>query len=145
MKENIIVSSITGNTKMLADCLDTLNLRDDVLYVGFWTDKGKADEKTLKYLKELRNKKIFLFGTCGFGLSESYFNGIIDKTTAFIDPSNDIVGSFVCMGKMQQRVRDRYVNSEIPNKEMLIKNFDEALKHPNEEDLERLKEEVNKI
>ena len=41
------------------------------------TDKGTADSKTIEYLKLLRDKKIFLFGTCGFGGSEAYFDRII--------------------------------------------------------------------
>ena len=33
----------------------------DTLYVGFWTDKGNADESTLDFLKQLHGKNIFLF------------------------------------------------------------------------------------
>ena len=48
----------------------------DTLYVGFWTDKGKADESSSDFLKQLRGKQVFLFGTAGFGGSEEYFNKI---------------------------------------------------------------------
>ena len=65
---SIIFSSVTGNTKLLADALrETLpkdtcdyfgaseNAPTDskLLYVGFWTDKGNADSATLALLQKL--------------------------------------------------------------------------------------------
>ena len=50
--------------------------QSDVCYIGFWTDKGNADQKTLELLSKLKNKKIFLFGTAGFGGSDAYFEKI---------------------------------------------------------------------
>ena len=57
----------------------------DTLYVGFWTDKGKADESTSDFLKQPLH---------------------------------------------------------LPNLDAMIENFDQALSHPDEEDLERLKRAV---
>ena len=78
---SIIFSSLTGNTKKLADTIravlpsedcdyfgapETAELHSEMLYVGFWTDKGNADSAVLQLLSKLRGKKIFLFGTAGF-------------------------------------------------------------------------------
>jgi len=41
-------------------------LRKVTLYVGFWTDKGKADESSSDFLKQLRGKQVFLFGWVNF-------------------------------------------------------------------------------
>ena len=72
MSYAIVFSSKTGNTKLLADTLhsclpqesccyfgtpDPAALEADELYVGFWTDKGTADESTLDFLKQLHGKK----------------------------------------------------------------------------------------
>ena len=88
MSYAIVFSSKTGNTALLAqtlqeqlpqaDCCyfgapDAAALAADTLYVGFWTDKGKADADTLDFLKQLRGKRVFLFGTAGFGGSAPYF------------------------------------------------------------------------
>ena len=77
---SIIFSSVTGNTKLLADALRETLPKDacdyfgtsenaptdsQLLYVGFWTDKGNADSATLALLQKLRNKKLFLFGKIG--------------------------------------------------------------------------------
>ena len=78
--------SQTGNTKLLGDFLKD-NINDSkTIYVGFWTDKGNANQEALDYLKTLHHQKIFLFGTAGFGKSEEYFKRIINKVKALIQP-----------------------------------------------------------
>ena len=159
MSYAIVFSSKTGNTALLAqtlqeqlpraDCCyfgapDAAALTADTLYVGFWTDKGKADADTLDFLKQLRGKRVFLFGTAGFGGSAPYFEKILAATRKALDGSNTVIGSFMCQGKMPQSVRERYVkmkeNPEHPdNIDALIENFDRALSHPDEDDLERLR------
>ena len=106
-----------------------------------------ADQKTLELLSKLKNKKIFLFGTAGFGGSDAYFEKILGQVKQSIDASNTVIGEYMCQGKMPQSVRERYVkmkeNPEHPaNLDLLIKNFDRALSHPDSEDLERLKKSL---
>lgn len=162
-KYSILFSSMTGNTKMLADAIaDVLPKENcevfgktgekmpetEMLYIGFWTDKGNADAATLELLKVLTNKKIFLFGTAGFGVSDEYFQKVLGNVRQAIDGSNEIVGEYMCQGKMPQAVRDRYVKMKEdpehmpPNVDTLIENFDLALSHPDEADLENLKKAV---
>ncbi len=151
----VTYSSHTGNTKELAQTInETLDniiyfgehdikaLNADRIYIGFWTDKGTCDSKTIEFLKQVQNKEIFLFGTAGFGKSEQYFNQIIDSVKSYINDSNRIVGSFMCQGKMPQTVRDRYIklqnNENYQKYQMLIDNFDQALEHPNNKDKNNL-------
>ena len=156
---SIVYSSSTGNTKKLADTIYAVlpkencdyfgapkegGLYPEMLYIGFWTDKGNADKSTLTLLSTLKNKKIFLFGTAGFGGSEAYFQKILDHIKQSVDPSNTVVGEYMCQGKMPQSVRNRYMKMkaqpEYPaNIDALIDNFDRALSHPDEDDLERLR------
>lgn len=51
----------------------------ELLYVGFWTDKGNADADTLALLRTLKNKRLFLFGTAGFGVDTAYFDAILAR------------------------------------------------------------------
>jgi len=156
---SIIFSSLTGNTRQLAETIrvvlpaedcdyfgapETAELHSGMLYVGFWTDKGNADSAALGLLSKLRNKKIFLFGTAGFGGSAAYFQKILDHVKQSVDPSNTVVGEYMCQGKMPQSVRDRYMKMKAQpeysaNIDALIKNFDRAISHPDEDDLERLR------
>ena len=162
MSYSIVYSSQTGNTKQLAETLrETLPQEGcryfgtpaeaaaeaDTLYVGFWTDKGKADADTLEFLQQLRGKQIFLFGTAGFGGSVPYFEKILAATRKALDGSNTVIGSFMCQGKMPVSVRQRYEAmkaqpAHIPNLDALIANFDKALSHPDAADLEQLKQAV---
>ena len=159
---SIVFSSLTGNTKKLAEAIYEVLPKDkcdhfgetgsqvpgsDLLYIGFWTDKGNADQKTLELLSKLKNKKIFLFGTAGFGGSDAYFEKILGQVKQSIDASNTVIGEYMCQGKMPQSVRERYMkmkeNPEHPaNLDLLIQNFDRALSHPDSEDLERLKKSL---
>ena len=161
---SIIFSSVTGNTKLLANAIrealpqencdyfgtssNRENPTSELLFIGFWTDKGTADENTLNLLKTLRDKQIFLFGTAGFGGSEEYYQKILTSTKESIDPSNTIVGVYMCQGKMPLSVKERYVkmieeHGHKPNLDALLENFDSALSHPDANDLEKLKELVS--
>ena len=159
---SILFSSMTGNTKELADAIreilpeETLDYfglckdadpQSEILYIGFWTDKGTADESTLDFLKQLHGKNIFLFGTAGFGGSKEYFDKILKKTEHSLDKSNTVFGCYMCQGKMPVSVRQRYEAMKakplhIPNLDALIENFDKALSHPDAADLEQLKQAV---
>lgn len=71
---SIIFSSMTGNTRKLADKIheilpkescdyfgtaDAQGIKSELLYIGFWTDKGNADSDTLDFLSKLNNKRYF--------------------------------------------------------------------------------------
>ena len=162
---SIIFSSVTGNTKLLADALRETLPKDacdyfgasenaptdsQLLYVGFWTDKGNADSATLALLQKLRNKKLFLFGTAGFGISEAYFRKVLDRVRESVDASNTIVGEYMCQGKMPMTVRQQYEKmlqqpNHAPNLEMLIENFDKALAHPDAADLDQLRKKAAEV
>lgn len=159
---SIIYSSATGNTRLLADTIraalpeekcdyfgpcDGAEARSDLLYVGFWTDKGNADAAALALLTALRNKKLFLFGTAGFGGSEAYFRKVLGRVRESIDASNTIAGEYMCQGKMPQAVKDRYLKMKAQpeppaNLDMLIENFDRALPHPDAADLDALRQAI---
>lgn len=165
-KYAILFSSKTGNTRILADAIRAALPKEDcaffgeagsvaeipeakTVYLGFWTDKGNADEAALNVLKNLRNKNVFLFGTAGFGVEDAYFQRVLNNVKVSMDESNTLVGEFMCQGKMQQAVRDRYVKMKeqpdaAPNLDQMIDNFDRALSHPDEADLEHLRQEILK-
>lgn len=165
MKYSIVFSSVTGNTRQLADAilsaLPQENLRyfgppaeialeADRLYVGFWTDKGHCNKEISTFLKGVKGKEIFLFGTAGFGGSQEYFDKILDSVQKHIDRSNTVIGTFMCQGKMPASVRERYVKMKnsplpIPNIDKMIENFDKAISHPDYEDIDRLKGSITQV
>lgn len=166
MKYIIVYSSITGNTKVIADTIknvldeksciyfgkpDEVFSHDaDVIFVGFWVSKGSCTEEIKRYLETLKNKKIFLFGTAGFGGTEGYFENILTDVKQYIPESNKIIGSFICQGKMPHNVLERYqkLYKEQPENENIlnmIANYKNALSHPDLHDVEAVKALVKAV
>ena len=123
MRYSIVYSSNTGNTRRLAEeiekqlpagelvycgALDAAALQAEVLFVGFWTDKGSCDEKVAELLKQADGKTVYLFGTAGFGQSQQYFDQILARVRENLPAGAVYGGSFMCQGRMPQAVRSRY-------------------------------------
>lgn len=156
MNYAIVFSSVTGNTAQLAERLAAVLPKEsgayfgapspeaaqaDLILAGFWTDKGACSKGMAEFLESLHNKQVFLFGTAGFGGSEAYFAQILDRVRIHLDPSNQVIGAFMCQGKMPPSVRARYETllEQQPQKMgELIQNYDRALSHPDEADLAEL-------
>ena len=156
MSYSIVCSSNTGNTRQLAEEIekqllagelvycgapDAAALQAEVLFVGFWTDKGSCDEKVAELLKQADDKTVYLFGTAGFGQSQQYFDQILARVRENLPAGAVYGGGFMCQGRMPQAVRSRYEAMQAKKPEnarykMLIENFDAALAHPNADDLE---------
>ena len=159
MKTSVVFSSKTGNTQQLANAVaaalpkqellytgapNEAALAADRLYIGFWTDKGSCNREIAAFLKQVKGKEVFLFGTAGFGGDAAYFDKVLTAVKKHLDRSNTVIGTYMCQGKMPQSVRERYMkmkeNPEHPaNLDALIKNFDCALSHPDSDDLEKLR------
>ena len=112
--------------------------------IGFWTDKGRCTQEITDFLNTLKGKEVFLFGTAGFGGSQEYFDKILSSVQKRLGASNTVIGTYMCQGKMPQSVRERYVKMKnsplpIPNVDKMIENFDTAVSHPDETDLQKLK------
>ena len=165
MKYAVVYSSLTGNTEVLAsrirevlgegDCLyfgkpSKETEKADLIFAGFWTDKGLCSEDMKAFLENLDRQMVYLFGTAGFGGSKEYFERILDRVTAIMPDTCKIEGRFMCQGKMQDSVRQRYVSmlEANPGDEKIkasLENFEKALKHPDSTDLYQLEESVKKI
>ncbi len=159
MNYSMLYHSITGNTKLLAETIEEtcaeLGLTKaestdaaDLVFIGFWTQDGDADKKTLDEIKYLKDKKAFLFGSCGFGDSKPYFDGILEVVEGHLQETVDVIGSFICQGKMPQEFRNNYekqkevVPTQSVHYDLMISNFDKALNHPDQNDLDALKKAV---
>lgn len=163
----VIYASATGNTKMLAEeirkrlgkkecvCFGTVEeagtaVRADIIFAGFWTDKGDCSEELRHFLEGLHGRRVFLFGTAGFGGAQSYFDQILERVKGHLAADNEVVGTYMCQGKMPQSVRKRYEGmlEQNPGDERIkgmIENFDRAVRHPDEADLNMLGEAVRDV
>ena len=158
MSYAIVYSSRTGNTALLAqairdalpqeECLyfgapDPKALAAETVYVGFWTDKGTCDETIAAFLQGLAGKRVFLFGTAGFGGARAYFDQILASAAKNLPEGAVEIGRFMCQGKMPEVVRQRYeAMEESPRRQAMLENFDQARSHPDAADLERARAAV---
>lgn len=156
MKTIVLYSSRTGNTRKVAaeifaaipgENKDMQNLNEyngkeaDTFFVGFWTDMGTCELKVGDLLSRLEGKNIALFGTCGMGKDEKYYKMVEEKVKVWLPDNCNYLGCYLCQGKMPMQVRRRY--EEMLSKDQnprqvqkMIQNFDEALLHPDDLDLE---------
>lgn len=158
MKYAVVYVSPTGNTEMLAETIRReLGMENcvyfggpqedvpeaDMIFAGFWTDKGTCSTEMSAYLKKLENQKVFLFGTAGFGGAAEYFDQILERVKANLPESSCLEGTYMCQGRMPATVRKRYEsmlaqNPDDERMKSMIENFDKALAHPDTEDTEKL-------
>ena len=151
----IIFSSRTGNTRKLADMIrgalpdarcayfgeaKSADPDAEMIYVGFWTDKGTCAPAVKEFLQGLHGKRVALFGTAGFGLSEMYFASLSDRFRAEVPEENQVLGTWFCPGRMPPAVRARY-EAQLKEKpgdarlENMLRAYDQALSHPDGTDL----------
>lgn len=151
MKCEIILSSKTGNTKMLADeiqkkmnceihSIEEADGTAELLLLGFWVNQGTCNAEMVEFMKEIHHKKVILFGTMGTGDNENYNNLVKTNVEKLVNADNELLGTFICQGKMPLATRKRYesmLESDPRNihMKMMLENFDHALEHPNQQDL----------
>ena len=158
MKKSIVYSSITGNTKMLALKIQE-KIGSDVycgkineeakdaqlIFIGFWTTKFSCSDDIKEFIKSLRNKKIFLFGTAGYDYTQEFFESILKNVKENIDSSNEIVGTYMCQGKVSDAKQKAIKDMDIDKYNQMKPNLDKSLNHPNQDDLSKLINEVDKV
>ena len=155
----VLYQSETGNTRQVAaeifeaipsDCKDLINLCEcrqvpeaNVYFVGFGVHKGTCGRKVIDCLSQLSNKKVVLFATCGAKPLEEYRKTVENNVVAWLEDDNEYLGMFMCQGKMLMEVRKKYEESQTPENmshiKRMIENFDEAMLHPNVEDLQKVR------
>lgn len=158
MSISIVYTSQTGNTKLLAEAIfnlinkrmvryfgiiDPAALDADVILAGFPTQRGDCPQPMQELLGKMKNKKVALFGTAGFGGSKEYFDKILNTVASHLPETCQYLGGFMCQGKMQPNVRERYLsmlqnNPQDERIKAMIENFDRALPHPNETDVKNM-------
>ena len=130
----------------------------ELIFVGSWTDKGTwapvvkeflqgllyhrgtGAPVVKEFLQGLHGKRVALFGTAGFGLSEMYFASLSDRFRAEVPEENQVLGTWFCPGRMPPAVRARY-EAQLKEKpgdarlENMLRAYDQALSHPDGTDL----------
>lgn len=135
-------SPFTLTAGTVGAAVETLDAADAVV-LGFWCDKGTCAPVVDELLPHLAGKRVFLFGTAGFGADAAYFERILSGVRAKLPSDAVYVGGAMCQGKMGPGVRRRYeamlaADPADERARQMIDNFDAALPHPTQQDCERI-------
>ncbi len=163
MKTLLTYSSLTGNTKKVAKAIfevmpegtEIYSVQEapspmdyDFIVVGFWADRTNPDKKAQNYMEQIKGKKVALFGTLGAAPDSDHARETIENAKKIVE-SNEIVGEFMCRGKIDPKLTERLKNlpanhSHGMTPERMVRHL-EASKHPSEEDFARAKRVFLKI
>lgn len=140
MKASLIFSSKTGNTKRVTDEilnilpketkvydlkeLDT-EVEDELLILGFWVDRAKPNQEMYEFMEGLKGKKIIAFGTMGTDPSEKHGENTRKNTTELLSKNNELLGIFLCQGKIDQNITKMFINrgDDFKNAREFVKNL----------------------
>lgn len=157
MKLAIVYSSMTGNTKRLAEAIrDQVGqcyfgmpsdeaLTADVIFIGFWAAKNSCGADIKVFIEKLSDKKIFLFGTAGYDNTKEYFDEILNSVKSYVAASNTMIGSYMCQGKVADAMQAKIKDTKPEMYESIKDKLAEAEFHPNEEDIKLLMAEVKQL
>ncbi len=154
MKILIAYSSITGNTKKVADVIyencptadffKIENVTDfdkyDLIIVGGWIDKQQFSEGINEKISKIKNKKVAFFFTLGsFPTTMHSYRSIQNIKANFEKNGNEILGHYHCMGAISKDVQEKLSSFGekhplYPN-EKVLKRWEISENHPNDEDL----------
>nr|WP_092072366.1 flavodoxin family protein [Dendrosporobacter quercicolus]NSL48568.1 flavodoxin [Dendrosporobacter quercicolus DSM 1736]SDM40786.1 Flavodoxin [Dendrosporobacter quercicolus] len=159
MRTLIVYSSLTGNTKKVAEAIagvfgsaaslfpvETAPPADDYDFVavGFWVDRGTADKKAQDYLKTIKGKQVALFATLGAYPDSAHAANSMGNAAALLDDTNQLVGDFICQGKVDPRLIEKFKDLPDGHPHALtpdrLERHREAAKHPDAQDLQAARE-----
>ena len=157
MKYAIVYSSITGNTKKLAETIKNKipecyfgkpsdeALSADTIFFGFWTGKNSCSAEVQSFIEKLSDKKLFIFGTAGYNNTKEYFEEILSNVKAHVPSSNTIIGTYMCQGKVSDAKQDAIKKDNPEMYEAIKDKLEEAVQHPNDDDINALVSEIDKL
>lgn len=152
MKNLVVYSSITGNTKRIAEAIaaslqgselhTTVSnpqvAQDDKVFVGFWCDKGHMDEPAKNFITNSGIKKVALFGTLGGDPKSEPAQNYLKRVLAELPSDIEVLAIRLWQGKVDPKVLE--MMSRMPNARPMTPErkarLDEAAKHPTSQDCE---------
>lgn len=157
MKKYIVLySSRTGNTKKIAEAICSAlpvgtpcrsvgeaptDLNDyDCLFIGFWVDRGTADQQTQQLLQQVSHRHIALFATLGADPCSQHAADSLRNAAALCPGENSLVHSFICQGKVDPQLIEQMKRMFPPGHPHAVDKkreaiHEEAKRHPNEADV----------
>lgn len=164
-KAIVFYASKTGNTEKLAKAIlkglpsDTQMIRPDnktneipqnveVIFLGFWVDKGQMNKESQDFLNLIKNKKLVLFGTLGGAPQSDRAQALLDSIKKQANSyGNEVLGTYLTRGAIDPKIvammEQQFPN--LANDEKHIARVKAALNHPDEQDLAQATSLANEL
>lgn len=112
---------------------DTAGTADEILLLGFWAWRSGPNPTMRDFMRGLRRRRVFVFGTMAAWPDSEHARDCLACAKELLDEGrNEIVGHFVCQGRLAPSVRKNSRHPRTPEREARL---DEAEKHPDAVDL----------
>jgi flavodoxin len=164
MKILVIYSSLTGNTKKVAEAIvaalpeestlvqvaDKFSIKNyDIVFLGFWIDRSSADTAMAKFMQQTHDKNVALFATLGAYPNTAYAEKCMENAVALLPKDNAVLGKFHCQGKIAEKLVEKFKtlppeNPHAMTPERLMRH-QKAASHPDEADLEAVGQFATKV
>lgn len=113
--------------------------RYEWIILAFWVNRGTADDDTRAYLGRITGKRVGFIGTLGAYPDSKHAADVAERVGALIVERNELIGSFLCQGKVDPRLTERF-QSLPPNHPHAMtperaKRHRDAASHPDEADM----------
>lgn len=155
MKTIVVYSTRTGNTKKVAEAIaaalppgtpcqplaDEPDLTAyDCVFLGFWVDRGTANQEAQDVIRTLKNDHICLFATLGANPKSEHAASSLKQAEALLPDGKAADGTFICQGAVDPKVIEMMYkkfpagspHGRSPERDAL---HAEAAKHPDAADL----------
>ena len=158
----VIYSSLTGNTKLIAEKIaetaDNADLFDvksappdlsdyEVVAVGYWLKRGGPDPLTAEFLPKIHNANVVLFETHGTEPKTEHAITAFARAAYLLGEGCKILGTFGCQGKVNPAMIEHRLKTAKADDPHLgsIERWKLATSHPDEADLQAAEEFVASI
>ena len=158
----VIYSSVTGNTKTVAEAMarasggDLFNVNDnppnleqyEIVALGYWLKRGGPDPLMKNFLPTVHNARVVLFETHGTENGNEHAVTAFARAAYLLGAGCDIIGTFDCQGKVNPALieRRKQAGADDPHNSVdSVEHWERASVHPDEDDLRRAAEFVEKV
>lgn len=124
MKVQVIYSSISGNTKRLAEGIydgilncekEIIDLNEgvpaldgDIILLGYWVEQKGPNEAMKNFMKSIENKVVGVFCTLGFYADSKYGVDSAFEGVNILKEKNTVIGNYVCNGHLSDKMIEMF-------------------------------------